>query len=72
MLDVLLYSACAFVSLFTRERIEMILALSLCPATLVSLFTRERIEISLSIASTANFLPSPSLRGSGLKLERYS
>ena len=56
------------VSLFTREWIEMATVKQAKSLALVSLFTREWIEISAAVIALISNTPSPSLRGSGLKL----
>ena len=55
-----------WVSLFTREWIEIISGFGVDSGSGVSLFTREWIEISWNFVDAAE-LQSPSLRGSGLK-----
>ena len=56
-----------FVSLFTREWIEIRHAVHQLMQSIVSLFTREWIEIFAINAIQTPSLTSPSLRGSGLK-----
>ena len=56
------------VSLFTREWIEISRSSKSCSMGLVSLFTREWIEMVQSGDGLHGCLLSPSLRGSGLKL----
>ncbi len=56
------------VSLFTREWIEIKTHNGQERQERVSLFTREWIEISAAVIALISNTPSPSLRGSGLKL----
>ena len=59
--------AAFWVSLFTREWIEITILQGLRPYHIVSLFTREWIEIVSGVATISVHCASPSLRGSGLK-----